>query len=116
MPAILFALAIFIMSSIPGEKLPPLPFISFDKIVHSLEFGLFGMLLYRAFFFPVPIWKPYLLTLIVSFFYAASDELHQLFVPGRSCDPFDLMMDMVGVIIFAGISKRLNRNSDNKQL
>ena len=30
--------------------------------------------------------------------YAVSDELHQLFVPGRSCMPADVLLDSAGVL------------------
>ena len=50
--------------------------------------------------------------------YAVSDELHQLFVPGRACMPGDVLLDSAGVLtgtlfcaavlgcIFAGIAGR----------
>ncbi len=104
LPALLFAAAIFIMSSIPGDDLPPMPFISFDKIVHALEFGLLGMLLYRAFRFPRPVWRPYVMTLAVGIPYAALDELHQRLVPGRYCSMWDFVMDAAGLVLFAGMS------------
>ncbi len=42
-----------------------------------------------------------LLTLIICALYAASDELHQAFVPGRSSEFRDFLIDLIG--IFAGI-------------
>ena len=111
-PALGYAVLIFLMSSIPGSELPELPFYSFDKLVHLFEFGLFGMLLYRAFRYPNPIIKPYLLTLCIGIPYAALDEFHQLFVPGRKCDGVDFIMDMLGLVIFAAISARLNRGKE----
>jgi len=110
-PAFLYALVIFMMSAIPGYELPELPFWSFDKLVHALEFGLLGILLYRAFRFPRPFGSPYLLTLLTGIPYAASDEIHQLFVPGRNCDPVDFLVDAAGIALFAGISAVLNRGS-----
>jgi len=108
-PALGYAALIFLMSSIPGSDLPDMPFISFDKIVHAIEFGLFGMLLFRAFRFPLSLPYPYLLTLGVGVPYAALDEFHQLFVPGRSCDIRDFIMDILGLIVFTAVSRHLNR-------
>ncbi len=108
-PALGFAVLIFIMSSIPGYEFPRLPFYSFDKIVHAIEFGLFGMLLFRAFRYPKPLKRPYLMTLCTGIPYAALDELHQLFVAGRVCSIADFVMDVLGLVVFAGISARLNR-------
>ena len=108
-PALGYAVLIFIMSSIPGYELPKLPFYSFDKLVHLFEFGLFGMLIYRALRYPHPVIKPYLLTLCIGIPFAALDEFHQLFVSGRNCDGIDFVVDVLGLLIFTGISARLNR-------
>ena len=35
--------------------------------------------------------------------YAASDEVHQLFVPGRSCQLTDVLIDSTGALIGSGI-------------
>ncbi len=51
-------------------------------------------------------WLPALLALL----YAASDELHQRFVPGRSCELRDVCIDFSGAclgIIIAGLIMRL---------
>lgn len=49
-------------------------------------------------------------TFVVCALYAVSDELHQLFVPDRGCDLFDVMMDILGAFFGAlAISSLLNR-------
>ena len=37
------------------------------------------------------------LALIISFLYAISDEVHQLFVPGRAFSFYDILIDFLGV-------------------
>jgi len=37
----------------------------------------------------------------ISFFYAISDEFHQSFVEGRDSDPFDVMVDSLGIVAAA---------------
>jgi len=69
---------------------------------------LFGILLFRAFRYPRPFLHPYLLTLGVGVPYAALDEIHQLFVPGRNCSTIDFVMDVLGLMIFAGISAKMH--------
>lgn len=103
-PALLFAVLVFILSSFPGDKLPNIGFDFSDKVVHILEFGLFGIFLYHAFRYPRPLSKPYFISLCVGIPYAAFDEIHQLFVPGRYCEIGDFIADSLGIIIFAGIS------------
>ncbi|MBO5857036.1 MAG: VanZ family protein [Clostridia bacterium] len=34
----------------------------------------------------------------LSFLYAISDEIHQIFVPGRACQFIDMMVDLAGII------------------
>lgn len=42
--------------------------------------------------------KLILLTLAFCAVYAVSDEMHQLFVPGRACEFFDFEVDMLGAV------------------
>ena len=121
-PAVLFALVIFFMSSLPGSEIPEMPFRFGDKLVHSLEFGLFGMFLYRAFRFPRPHGRhpdlckaqvgdptnPFRMTLAFGFMYAALDEFHQLFVPGRFCSAGDFLFDCIGLALLAAVSAKIH--------
>ena len=50
--------------------------------------------------------------------YAVSDEIHQIFVPGRSCQAFDVLIDSSGVLtgtiimlLFLVLSKKAVRRS-----
>lgn len=43
--------------------------------------------------------KLYILPWLIGTLYAVSDEFHQLFVPGRSCQVTDVMIDSMGVIV-----------------
>ena len=57
------------------------------KIAHAFESVGFLNTLKR----PAPI-----ASLIVSVVYALSDEIHQIFVPGRACRAFDIFVDTCG--------------------
>lgn len=61
--------------------------------------------------------KLLLFTLAFCAVYAASDEIHQLFVPGRACELFDFEIDMLGAVCSIVLAKvirfaasRLRRN------
>ncbi len=56
-------------------------------------------------------------SLVFSVLYGALDEVHQLFVPGRSCDIYDWLADVAGVIlaiIFLLLIKKFVNNKKNK--
>ena len=113
-PAILWIVAIFIQSSIPNLSVPDLGFKTQDKLAHLIEFGILAILLRRFFIFNSRInlqKKWYLLTLIVGCCYAVFDEIHQAFVPGRSADVYDVLVDIIGVVIVINFYRLL----DNKR-
>ena len=97
---IYWAILLF-LTSLPGNDLPDLE-IS-DKIEHVLAFWGLAVLLKVA----LVIQNKYsdlkkhssLFALIIIMVYAAFDELHQLYIPGRSCDILDWTADVSGAII-----------------
>lgn len=99
-PVGLYALVIFFFSSLPSDQVPS-PFPGIDKLLHLVEYIPFGFLLLRAFsgsFRVTPLqallWGIFVLTL-----YALSDEVHQLFVPGRYFSYLDMVFDVIGGLI-----------------
>lgn len=86
---------IFYLSSFPDLSLKgefaPYDFI-LRKIAHVTEYAVLSFLLKRNF-------HGYVLTGLLSFAYAITDEIHQYFVPGRSGNFADLGIDAVGVLI-----------------
>lgn len=51
----------------------------------------------------IPQWKRTTYAILCGIFYAASDELHQYFVPGRACQVRDVCIDTAGVLLGSGI-------------
>ncbi len=100
--ALLYALLIFTVSAIPGISPPSFGFELEDKILHFIEYSVFSALLFLAFF---TSGKEYLkkhvffLSSLIGIAYAISDELHQKFVPGRSCELFDFVADCLGIVV-----------------
>jgi VanZ family protein len=47
-------------------------------------------------------WRAVAAAIIISSLYGVTDEYHQLFVPGRSFDLFDMLADTIGSIVGAG--------------
>lgn len=68
------------------------------KAAHASEYALLGILLTGAILDIRKPWKRQLLAcFLIGAAYAASDEFHQLFVPGRSGQIRDVMIDSAGV-------------------
>jgi VanZ family protein len=103
LPPIIWALAIFVGSSIPSKDFPDLKIFSYDKLLHFGVFFVLAILTYRAFAhqrrYPLLAGRALLLTFFATFAYGATDELHQFLVPGRTPDIFDLAADSTGVAL-----------------
>ena len=62
-----------------------------------------------------PDLKAALLALGFSLLYAGSDELHQLFVPGRACRFTDVLVDGAGILAGLTLARVLQFLHDKKQ-
>lgn len=70
------------------------------KAAHMTEFGVLSALaLYWLTSFSLPYKKRCFLAALISACYAASDEFHQRFVPGRSGELRDVMIDTAGAVL-----------------
>lgn len=71
------------------------------KTAHMFEYALLSLFLAGAMIkdFKVLKIKKFLPVIAVGIVYAASDEIHQLFVPGRSGRVFDVFVDTLGMIL-----------------
>jgi VanZ family protein len=105
LPAIIWALAIFIVSSIPNLSTPGLGISFSDKVAHLIEFGILGFLLtlglLRAGRPLKNIWK---VVITLGIAYAIFDEFHQYIVPGRYFEFLDLLADIIGAVLGAAIA------------
>lgn len=75
-----------------------------DKAVHALEYGVLGILCYRAFRHAAgarAARSALLLAIVAATGYGITDELHQAFVPMREPEVWDLVMDFLGAAIGA---------------
>jgi VanZ family protein len=65
--------------------------LALRKLAHATEYAILGALLVRA-------TGRSGLAIALGTLYAASDEIHQTFVPGRMGSPVDVAIDAVGVV------------------
>ena len=100
-PPIVYAVLIFYLSS-ESNPLPPLTSTVWDKALHTAEYTGMAFLVCRAVRGEgLRRWKSVALAILIASAYAASDEWHQLFVPGRNADVLDWIADTIGAVIGA---------------
>ncbi|MCU0645454.1 MAG: VanZ family protein [bacterium] len=114
-PAIAWAIAIFVQSSLSYIQTPDLGFDFQDKLAHAAEYAILGVFLRRALVFQNNEFiQKYAnqLTVALGGLYAVSDEIHQSFVPGRNADIGDVIADVTGiflVVAFYFCLKQINK-------
>ena len=97
LPVVAWAALIFALSSIPSLNTGLGTWdLVLRKLAHAAEFAVLGALLERW----LHRWP---LALLAGSLYAATDELHQLLVPGRAGAVTDWAIDTAGVAIGVGI-------------
>ncbi|MCG3149506.1 MAG: hypothetical protein PCFJNLEI_02969 [Verrucomicrobiae bacterium] len=99
LPAVVWALAIFLLSSMSyPANLPGASSRYGDKLGHWIEYSVLAWWCARAFAnaHRFPLAQACLLALFVAALYGATDELHQHFVPDRTADVQDWLMDTLG--------------------
>jgi VanZ family protein len=123
-PALVVAILIFCLSATPGEEigqsldrlesalqsspasptLPVSPTVDPLKVGHGIGYFCLGMAVLYA-LGTNSRWYPGIALLLCSL-YAVTDEVHQIFVPGRSASPRDILIDtcaaLGGVAVLLG--------------
>jgi VanZ family protein len=113
LPLIIWAVIIFWLSSLSSLPHIETPIIAEDKLAHLSVYFLFCWFSHRALFFQISStvlkrWAlvgAFLLTCLYGYF----DEVHQLFVPNRSYDYYDMLADAIGAILYVILITVLNR-------
>lgn len=95
-PFIFYSLAILFVSTRPLAHLPPFPMN--DKVMHFMEYSVYGFLLVRIFWHRLP--KSRMPTALWAWLgvacFAALDETAQIFAAGRQPDVRDWAADVAG--------------------
>jgi len=99
--SVLLAAAIFYFSTIPGSGLPPHPAFT-NNIAHFCLYLVLGVLLTLTLNSPKrALWLTGLLAVVIASLYGVTDELHQIFTPGRTPDVLDWLTDTAGALVGA---------------
>lgn len=104
LPSVLWAFAIFYLSSKSGGDFPSGGIFSIEGIDKPVHFILYGSLAFFISFgfekdlIRIPIKKRVLYISVISFLYSVSDEVHQFFVPDRHFDINDIFHNLLGIL------------------
>lgn len=106
LPALLWAACMFYFSSSPALGLPAVPVSWMDFVIkkfsHISEYAMLDILIWFALYGKNRIQNAFLIGL----FYAFTDEIHQLFVPGRTGAIRDaVLFDGTGLLVGSIILK-----------
>jgi VanZ family protein len=99
MPPVIYAVAIFALSSIPNPPAPPGAVT--DKHLHALVYAGLALLVLRALASGDARRVTSARALgaaAIAAAYGVTDELHQWFVPGRVVDALDLLANAAGAL------------------
>ena len=66
------------------------------ELMHSFEYFVLGILFMNALYQSGVKENLFLISIMFCFIYSVSDELHQLFIEGRTLQYLDLFMDFIG--------------------
>lgn len=98
-PPMLVALLIFLASSLPQGSVPSGLLVIPDKLAHMIEYFVLAAVLVPAL---ESSWRvphagaAFAGALVVSALFGLSDEIHQMYVPGRDPSMYDLLADVCG--------------------
>ena len=111
--AVAWGLFLLTLTSWPSP--PEVPVVSsipnFDKLVHAVLYGVEGFLLYFAIRWKGPerfSWKRALLVGLVMMVWGSLDEIHQLWIPGRSCEVADAVTDTIAGFVGGAAASRVS--------
>lgn len=101
--AILWAAIILVLTLTPGEHVPQVGVFSYDKLGHSIIFGIqsflipFGLASHPK--VSLSMKSILIISLIFTIIYGAGLEIMQHFIPGRAMDYVDALANTLGAIV-----------------
>ncbi len=101
-PVLLYCGIIVYVSSLsyPSRNLPSFFSSLSDKLVHGVEYGILGILLYRALRHTTRIIQTIGVAIFCATVFGITDEFHQWYVPHRHADLWDVVADASGATFF----------------
>ena len=94
-------------SSIPGNSIPELYIFGMDKLLHVLEYFIFGYLLVNS--VSDKTQYPVYLSFVLGICFSLIDETYQHTVVGRSTSSFDVIADAIGLTLAIIFNHRFSK-------
>lgn len=106
LPAVLYMILIFYLSSYPAPPPAKAMPIYFDiKLIHIIEYGVLSALIFFALNRTTKIsltWQ-IIYSITLTYMYGLTDEFHQIFVIGRSASLIDTIANFIGASLFQAL-------------
>jgi VanZ family protein len=111
LPLLVWMGAIYILSAQPSLPQAPDPWwdLLLKKGAHMAAYAVLMVLWWRALALRCSLRLALGLAALLSVSYAVSDEVHQLYVPGRNGSAWDVGIDACGVLVAAGVLWAVHR-------
>ena len=106
-----------LQQAMPGVSTTILTFLV-RKTAHIIANFVLGILMYRALRINIRRWRTRTVAsfaLLSCSLYAVTDEIHQLFVPGRSGELRDVMIDSIAALVGVGLCVWLMRRQASRK-
>ena len=106
-----------LQQAMPGVSTAILTFLV-RKSAHIIAYFILGILMYRALRITIRRWQTRTVAsfaLLNCSLYAVTDEIHQLFVPGRSGELRDVMIDSIAALVGVGLCVWMMRRQASRK-
>ena len=103
---ITYGIIILSISSIPGDSIPRFVLLSWDKLIHIIEYSFLGFLSVSS--IDNKSKNKIIIACLFCLFFAILDEIWQSVIPGRFSSVLDVIADGIGIIIGSIFASRFN--------
>ncbi|MBN1938889.1 MAG: VanZ family protein [Candidatus Aminicenantes bacterium] len=114
LPAGLYYGLIFFLSAQPNVRLPA-AFPLIDKALHLVLYAGFGVCLAYGTMKTAGLRDRPAVVPVLGAVLACLDEVHQMFVPGRSAEILDVLVDVLGLAAGWGIARMIARSRHGRR-
>lgn len=98
-PACIWFVLIWAMSSVPAKEMPSVNIIGIDKLAHVGVYAILGVLVNHGLRQFKLHWSQLVLIYALLVLLASADEFHQTYIAGRSVSVYDQAANILGLLL-----------------